>query len=254
MDWLPGDPQEVWIGRTGNVYRQTMNGCDLVLKVVSEDIQEPEGMYSLEREDLNDPSKLIAEMRKEARVYDRLRELQGAEIPRLLFEGPMVQWYFHGLATSYAGRCVQLVDPKELRSDFASEALAALDKVHALGVVHGDVALRNLLVGEDGHPVIIDCGMALVVGEDVDEEEAHWRMKEERDKLEKQLQLKVRSRSPTEDQAAESGDSDVGSAEIGVKRTYAESSLNEQTVLSMYFLSACGTGRHPWWARRRAGL
>ena len=232
MHWLPGDPKEHWVGRTGNVYRQTMNGCDLVLKVVSEDIKEPEGMYPLDREDLNNPDTLIAEMRKEARVYDRLRELQGAEIPRLLFEGPMLQWYFHGLATSYAGRCVQEVDPKELTSDFASEALAALDKVHALGVVHGDVALRNLLVGEDGHPVIIDFGMALVVGEDVDEEEAHWRMKEERDKLEQELRalLVVRSSSPTDGQAAKLHGSDAGSAEIGVKRRYAESSLNEQTV------------------------
>ncbi len=43
---------------------------------------------------------------------------------------------------------------------------AALRHLHAIGVVHGDVKPANVLVGEQGEPLLVDLGIATLQGED----------------------------------------------------------------------------------------
>ncbi len=52
----------------------------------------------------------------------------------------------------------------EVPADFADRLDAALADMHARGVVHLDLRHRsNVLLGEDGHPILIDFGSALVL-------------------------------------------------------------------------------------------
>jgi eukaryotic-like serine/threonine-protein kinase len=56
--------------------------------------------------------------------------------------------------------------PASVAAALGLQLLAALRAVHAAGVVHCDVKLANLLLGEDGRLVLVDFGIAETVGQD----------------------------------------------------------------------------------------
>ena len=136
----------------------------MVVKVVcTVEPQGPPWMLQPEASDLNPPEEISDEIRWEAQVYDRLRSLQGDVIPRLLFAGAMRPAAWDALATSYEGVSLEK-DEQGVDEAFVEAALAALRKVHALGVLHQDLELRNVVRRPGtGEPVLIDFGQAIVV-------------------------------------------------------------------------------------------
>jgi hypothetical protein len=98
-------------------------------------------------------------MRREGRAYDALRELQG--VPEL--EGRphplvLVLAYVDGpsLAAWERGR--------SLPDRFFERLKALLAAVHDRGVVQGDLHHRDVLVGEDGLPWLVDFSTSMVGG------------------------------------------------------------------------------------------
>ena len=63
-----------------------------------------------------------------------------------------------------AGRPLSRSVARETPSAFFAQLAAAIDEMHARGVVHLDLRHQgNVLVGDDGAPVLIDFGSALVL-------------------------------------------------------------------------------------------
>ena len=173
---LPGDAEEIARGRVGSVYRKTIRGVDVVCKV----------LRIGERENEDEWREVLGEMQREHEAYNRLEALQGKVVPRFLAEGGYLGGCVQLLATEYAGASLddhEDVAALPIARDVATRALAALDAVHAAGVLHGDVALRNFVMREvDGAVLVLDFGFA-VFREEVEEEEWVARVARERAKL-----------------------------------------------------------------------
>lgn len=171
--FLEGDAVQIARGRYGPLYRKTLQGQDAIVKVLA---------FTLDREAKDDPSPtdLRLELEQEARIYRKLGDLQGIMIPKLLWYGEIVEALIDALVTEFAG--TQL--PTNCPLEFKSAAMDVLDAVHARGVLHGDIARRNLVVGNDGRPRLLDFGLAVFRGDAEDNDET-WRMRqlEEREKL-----------------------------------------------------------------------
>lgn len=98
----------------------------------------------------------------ELKVYQKLQALQGIYIPKVLesaneiltltYEGANL-WYLYINLT-----------PEEMdhliNARFIKKALRALREIHQLGIRHGDIALRNIVVDGNGNPKFIDFGYA----------------------------------------------------------------------------------------------
>ena len=173
---LAGDAEEIARGRVGSVYRKTIRGVDVVCKV----------LRIGERESDDEWREVLGEMQREHEAYNRLEALQGKVVPRFLAEGGYLGGCVQLLATEYAGASLddhEDVAALPIARDVATRALAALDAVHAAGVLHGDVALRNFVMREvDGAVLVLDFGFA-VFREEVEEEEWVARVARERAKL-----------------------------------------------------------------------
>ena len=83
-----------------------------------------------------------------------------ASVPRLIGEIDALAF-----AVEYrAGRPLSRSLARETPPGFFDRLAVAIDRMHALGVVHLDLRHQgNVLVGEDGAPVLIDFGSALVL-------------------------------------------------------------------------------------------
>jgi len=144
---LPGDAELLATGRMGPTYRQTLQGMDVVVKVLP---------YVVPREELDDernvlPTKLRDEMRNEVRAYGKLESVQGEFVPKLLWYGAIVEGMADALATEYVGNA----------RPGRRGALRALRAAHRCGVLHGDVAVRNFVRrASDGRVFLIDFGFA----------------------------------------------------------------------------------------------
>lgn len=123
----------------------------------------------------------------ELRVYAHLRNVWGDLIPRFVYFGHDVAsvWV---LVTSYEGKSLsRIVDEKGgLSLSIKRNAQRSLMRLHALGVLHGDIALRNFLLREgDDKVLLIDFGLSAFVTEDnahMKEEELQY-LKEELDEV-----------------------------------------------------------------------
>ncbi|CAK4958927.1 unnamed protein product [Aphanomyces euteiches] len=102
-------------------------------------------------------------------AYVALKTLQGVCIPKLVRHAPVVLWegILDGLVLSFIkGQTLEKMGldgiatiPLECRQ----QAVQDLRKIHSLGVLHGDMAERNLIWCEDDRPriVFVDFGCAV---------------------------------------------------------------------------------------------
>jgi serine/threonine protein kinase len=99
----------------------------------------------------------------EARIAARIHHPNVVAVHDVLPTGDLVMEYRGGptLATLLrGGRSL----PPPVVAALGLQLLAALQAVHAAGVVHCDVKPANLLVGDDGRLVLIDFGIAEIDG------------------------------------------------------------------------------------------
>jgi hypothetical protein len=95
-----------------------------------------------------------AELKNEFECYLHLVSLWGTVVPFLVWAGRMA-WGRVGLATSFAGSTTlekYLFEDRKSIDDFAglkSKLCDGLSRIHALGVAHGDVEMKNIIVMDD---------------------------------------------------------------------------------------------------------
>ena len=100
---------------------------------------------------------------REARTAARIRHPNVVTVNDVLPSGDLIMEYRRGptLATLLRnGRSL----PPPIVAALGQQLLAALQAVHAAGVVHCDIKPANLLVGDDGSLVLIDFGIAEILG------------------------------------------------------------------------------------------
>ena len=116
-------------GAAGTVFEGAFGGQAAAVKVMGQcSLWEPSGSY-----------------RWEERVYQRLLQLQGGCVPRVLGCGLIASYdeYFLALELLRGTQLARL--PQPLDPGACEGALAALAQVHALGVLHGDVRLNHFI-------------------------------------------------------------------------------------------------------------
>jgi WD40 repeat protein len=157
---LPGYEIGSVLGRGGfaTVYRarQLSLGRDVAIKVLSADMATPADRrrFDRERQSLVSLSGhphvvdvLDAGVTPERHPYLVMRLYRGgALIDRIARHGPL---------------------PPAETVDVVTKIASALDAAHALGILHRDVKPENVLVAEDGRPVLADFGIAGMVRPDV---------------------------------------------------------------------------------------
>ena len=100
----------------------------------------------------------LAALRREAAVYDRLRDVPGVPRSYGLVNGHLVLEHIEGPSLRRQDKA--LSD----RGRFFARLLATLDAMHAKGVAHGDLKRKdNVLVGPGEEPYVIDFGIAWCV-------------------------------------------------------------------------------------------
>jgi hypothetical protein len=96
----------------------------------------------------------------ELEAYKRLDELQGAIVPNLYRSYLMSGFLFSFVLQD----CGQPISPSQFR-EFYEQIVSGLKAVHQKGVLHGDIALRNILIDSTSTKVtIIDFGVASFFG------------------------------------------------------------------------------------------
>lgn len=76
--------------------------------------------------------------------------MQGVRLPKLLGHGQIHEGLHAFIATS-AGRGTLTWDMLQDCPAWAHQAKHALAAIHQQGMLHGDLALRNFVISEDGH-------------------------------------------------------------------------------------------------------
>lgn len=103
------------------------------------------------------------EMIQEGKVYERLQELQGVVIPKLIGLGRFEEDFLFGLMTSEEGHHVRSTE--HVNEEFIAKAEERLKMIHEKGVLHNDIRRPNILRNTNGDPVFIDFNMSTIVGE-----------------------------------------------------------------------------------------
>ena len=98
----------------------------------------------------------VRALQNEANVYQKLKDVQGKFIPRLLFHGEA--WGFYFLATTF----IEGQHPAKLQ-DVKVNLDKVLDEVRERDVVHGDVKPSNVIVTPDNGLFLIDFSHARIV-------------------------------------------------------------------------------------------
>lgn len=112
---------------------------------------------------------MLDELRNEAMIYGVLSLLQGIGIPRLKLVGHCQGLYCIGLT-------VHGQSPSSLNPTQKQEVVDTIDKIHALGVLHGDIRRENILVDEYGKVWVIDFGFARMNPNAEDLAEEQWQL------------------------------------------------------------------------------
>ena len=133
--------------------RLTVNGRDIVAKLV--DFHGVPKHSDFSERDLYD-----LEM-NEVRIYDHLREVQGKLIPTFLYHGMDFNSIWATAVTTYEG---EPLSKMKITSEIRAAAVASLREIHALGVLHGDIALRNA-VWNNKRVVWVDLELSSLRGE-----------------------------------------------------------------------------------------
>jgi tRNA A-37 threonylcarbamoyl transferase component Bud32 len=136
---LPNDAIVLYDGNFGKTYRKTFEGVDTVIKTISLD------------EEQSRPSVM-----KEKNAFKKMKHLQGIVIPTLFYVGVMKTGFLDCVVTSYEG--IVLTAQSIIDQEFVDRCVDALKQIHASGVLHGDIALRNIVMRSGNHPVWIDFG------------------------------------------------------------------------------------------------
>ena len=107
----------------------------------------------------------VAVLQHEATIYEHLQSLQGVHIPRVLYAGWLYADLLYGIVTEDCGDSWALLDEENISQPMCESAVSALEAIHACGVHHHDIALRNIVGSVRGNCKtsgvrIIDFGMA----------------------------------------------------------------------------------------------
>ncbi|KAG9405689.1 hypothetical protein AC1031_003600 [Aphanomyces cochlioides] len=124
---------------------------------------------------------LLDELQHECDTYAVLEALQGDCIPILARPAPVVLWdgMLEGLVLSLIkGQTLEAMGTDGIASiplECRLQAVLDLRKIHSLGVLHGDIAERNLIWCQDDRPriVFVDFGRAMTSC-DVEDVQLEW--------------------------------------------------------------------------------
>jgi len=137
--------------RASHTRRLRVNGMDLVAKFV-DFLGAPSHCTDITNRDLWDWEW------NEVRTYHYLREHQGRLVPRFIYHGcDLNQIWVTAVTTNEGESLAALLKGGLLTTEIQAAARASLIELHSLGVIHGDVALRNAIWRpSDGRVLWID--------------------------------------------------------------------------------------------------
>jgi hypothetical protein len=128
-----------------------------------------------------DPGKqkdLVPEIDHELEIYKILEDLQGRDIPSVVWTGRCYGGVFYGFGLSPIGVIPEL---SKLTLAQKSSIVASLDRIHNKGIMHNDIKLSNMIIDDSGNIYFIDFGFATKSTSIED-------MKKERNNLQKWLE------------------------------------------------------------------
>ena len=114
--------------------------------------------------DTKNYEEMSMELRNEFEVYLRLRPLWGEVVPRLFWYGACQQTSREILAIEYLPGEPLNVATADDKVKVAT--IKALNRIHELGVLHGDLRESNILV-VGSKPFFIDFGFSILDGSEV---------------------------------------------------------------------------------------
>ncbi|CAG8436190.1 13048_t:CDS:2 [Funneliformis mosseae] len=98
--------------------------------------------------DISKHPELLGEMQKEVECYQRMKDIQGNYIPKLICNGYILNGMFFVIGTSYGGKRMNEGDDEGygvITRDEYDLAIKALDQIHAHDIIHGDIRPENIL-------------------------------------------------------------------------------------------------------------
>ncbi|CAG8537982.1 7413_t:CDS:2 [Funneliformis caledonium] len=124
--------------------------------------------------DISKHPELLGEMQKEVECYQRMKDIQGTYIPKLICNGYILNDMFYVIGTSYGGKRMNEGDDEGygvITRDEYDLAIKTLDQIHAHDIIHGDIRPENILF--DGQRVIriIDFGFSKISSDEKEKEE-----------------------------------------------------------------------------------
>ena len=119
-----------------------------------------------------------------------MKDLQGSVIPQFLYHGSDFNYFWATAATTYEGVSLEMLssEGENLPAGAKAHAIDSLRAIHAQGVLHDDVALRNAVWRLSDRTVLwIDFERCTVLDEDLDAEKFAVEARAEEMKLEELL-------------------------------------------------------------------
>jgi len=154
------DPVESFHARYGVAHRMIVNDLDCVVKMVDAN-KDTEGLDSLKHE---------------VPMYETVGDLCGDVLPHVVYGGRLSLGRA-GLILSYEGKSLNKVGEYKTKQTY-EKAKCALEKLHGIGVLHGDIALRNIVTNSNGDIKLIDLGNAYKIDETGSEPAIRMEMEE----------------------------------------------------------------------------
>jgi len=151
LDMGPGKVVPILGGAGAGFKKQRVHGYESFIKLLSPALVDPDD---------------AKELKHEAEMYQVLEPLWGSSVPGLVYQGALERGKF-ALITTDEGESLAtekgLGCARKSQGLLHSRAHEALNQLHGLGVLHGDVALRNVVVNSTGGVKVIDFGRSTKV-------------------------------------------------------------------------------------------